>query len=393
MRGGADSRAGQVSWPAGEAGGRAIGAPGPGWHLAGPGWHLAGPGSHLAGPGPHVAGPGRADSRAGQVSWPAGEAGRRAIGAPGPDRHLAGPGWHLAGPGPQVTGPGRADSRAGQAGWPAGEAGGRAIGDPGPDRYLAGPGPQVTGPGRADSRAGQVSWPAGEAGRRAIGAPGPGWHLAGPGLHVAGPGSDLTGLVAHLTGPDPHPTDPVAVLVGPMGVGKSTVGRLLAVRLGTGFRDTDGDIVTAEGRTIAEIFAVDGEPAFRAAEKRAVVRALNGHGGVLALGGGAVLDPGTRALLAGRRVLYLTMGAAEAARRLDLGAGRPLLAANPLDKWRELMAARRHLYEEVATAIVATDRRTPDEVTEAALDALELKTATTPFRGAPLDQTPLAHRR
>ncbi len=256
--------------------------------------------------------------------------------------------------------------------------------------------------GGADSRAGQVSWPAGEAGGRAIGAPGPGWHLAGPGLHVAGPGSDLTGsgpdltgLVAHLTGPAPYPTDPVAVLVGPMGVGKSTVGRLLAARLGTGFRDTDGDIVTAEGRTVAEIFAVDGEPAFRTAEKRAVVRALNGHGGVLALGGGAVLDPGTRALLAGRRVLYLTMGAVEAARRLDLGAGRPLLAVNPLDRWRELMAARRHLYEEVATAIVATDRRTPDEVTEAALDALELKTAalTTPLQGAPFDQTPLAHRR
>nr|WP_240656437.1 shikimate kinase [Streptomyces sp. V2] len=199
--------------------------------------------------------------------------------------------------------------------------------------------------------------------------------------------------------PDPaDPADPVVVLVGPMGVGKSTVGRLLATRLGVGFRDTDGDIVTAEGRTIAEIFAADGEPAFRTAEKRAVVRALNGHGGVLALGGGAVLDAGTRALLTGRRVLYLTMGAGEAARRLDLGAGRPLLAAEPLDRWRELMAARRRLYEEVATAIVATDRRTPDEVTEAALDALELRPAvptspTTPFRGAPLDQTPLAHRR
>nr|WP_112475345.1 shikimate kinase [Streptomyces sp. ST1020] len=183
-----------------------------------------------------------------------------------------------------------------------------------------------------------------------------------------------------------------------MGVGKSTVGRLLATRLGVGFRDTDGDIVTAEGRTIAEIFAADGEPAFRTAEKRAVVRALNGHGGVLALGGGAVLDAGTRALLTGRRVLYLTMGAGEAARRLDLGAGRPLLAAEPLDRWRELMAARRRLYEEVATAIVAPDRRTPGEVTEAALDALELRPAvppspTTPFRGALLDQTPLAHRR
>ncbi|WP_416972118.1 shikimate kinase [Streptomyces sp. 4F14] len=158
-----------------------------------------------------------------------------------------------------------------------------------------------------------------------------------------------------------------------MGVGKSTVGRLLAGRLGVGFRDTDDDVVTAEGRAIAEIFAADGEPAFRAAEKRAVVRALAGHGGVLSLGGGSVLDPGTRALLLGRRVLYLTMGAAEAARRLDLAAGRPLLSADPLDRWRELTASRRHLYEEVATAIVTTDRRTPEEVTEAALNALESK--------------------
>ncbi|QNP75747.1 shikimate kinase [Streptomyces roseirectus] len=160
-----------------------------------------------------------------------------------------------------------------------------------------------------------------------------------------------------------------------MGVGKSTVGRLLAARLGVGFRDTDDDVVTAEGRAITEIFAAGGEPAFRTAEKRAVVRALVGHGGVLALGGGAVLDPGTRALLAGHRVLYLTMGAAEAARRLNLAGGRPLLAApDPLGRWRELTAARRPLYEEVATAIVATDRRTPAEVTESALAALELTT-------------------
>lgn len=168
---------------------------------------------------------------------------------------------------------------------------------------------------------------------------------------------------------------PAVVLVGPMGVGKSTVGRLLAERLGLGYRDTDEDIVAAEGRTIAEIFVDEGEPAFRAIEKRAVHTALAEHEGVLALGGGAILDVDTRALLAGHRVVYLSMDVEEAVRRTGLNVARPLLAVNPRRQWRELMEARRHLYEEVATAVVPTDGRTPEEVTQAALDALELKEA------------------
>jgi shikimate kinase len=160
-----------------------------------------------------------------------------------------------------------------------------------------------------------------------------------------------------------------------MGVGKSTVGRLLAQRLGVGYRDTDDDIVAAQGRTIADIFVDDGEGAFRAIEKQAVRTALTGHDGVLALGGGAILDADTRALLAGQRVVYLSMDVEEAVRRTGLNAARPLLAVNPRRQWRELMEARRHLYEEIATAVVPTDGRTPEEVTEAALDALELKEA------------------
>ncbi|MEJ8668541.1 shikimate kinase [Streptomyces sp. R11] len=158
-----------------------------------------------------------------------------------------------------------------------------------------------------------------------------------------------------------------------MGVGKSTVGQMLADRLGVGYRDTDDDIVAEQGRTIAEIFVDEGEPAFRAIEKQAVHRALAEHDGVLALGGGAILDADTRALLAGQRVAYLSMDVEEAVKRTGLNAARPLLAVNPRKQWRELMEARRHLYEGVATAVVATDGRTPEEVTQAALDALELK--------------------
>ncbi|TWV31630.1 shikimate kinase [Streptomyces misionensis] len=170
-------------------------------------------------------------------------------------------------------------------------------------------------------------------------------------------------------------TAPQVVLVGPMGVGKSTVGRLLAERLGGGYRDTDDDIVAAEGRTISEIFVDEGEEYFRALEKAAVAAALAGHEGVLALGGGAILDADTRALLTGQRVVYLSMGVEEAVRRTGLNVARPLLAVNPRKQWRELMEARRHLYEEVATAVVETDGRTPEEVAQAALDALELKKA------------------
>ncbi|MFF3098842.1 3-dehydroquinate synthase [Streptomyces cyaneofuscatus] len=165
---------------------------------------------------------------------------------------------------------------------------------------------------------------------------------------------------------------PLVVLVGPMGVGKSTVGELLAARLGTTYRDTDADVVAEAGKPIAEIFYDEGEDHFRALERRAVAAALTGHAGVLSLGGGAVLDGATRELLADRPVVYLSMDVDEAVRRVGLGAARPLLAVNPRRQWRELMDARRHLYEEVARTVVATDENTPEEVAQAIIDALEL---------------------
>ncbi|MGW3333406.1 3-dehydroquinate synthase [Streptomyces rubiginosohelvolus] len=165
---------------------------------------------------------------------------------------------------------------------------------------------------------------------------------------------------------------PLVVLVGPMGVGKSTVGELLAARLGTTYRDTDADVVAEAGKPIAEIFYDEGEEHFRALERRAVASAVAGHPGVLSLGGGAVLDGATRELLTGRPVVYLSMDVDEAVRRVGLGAARPLLAVNPRRQWRELMDARRHLYEEVARTVVATDENTPEEVAQAIIDALEL---------------------
>ncbi|MDX3533303.1 shikimate kinase [Streptomyces sp. MB09-01] len=166
---------------------------------------------------------------------------------------------------------------------------------------------------------------------------------------------------------------PLVVLVGPMGSGKSTVGALLAERLGVPYRDTDADIVAAQGREISDLFVDEGEPYFRELERQAVAAAVAEHTGVLALGGGAVLDEGTRTLLSGLPVAYLSMDVEEAVRRVGLGAARPLLAVNPRRQWRELMDARRPLYTEVARVVVATDDRTPEEVAQAVLDALELK--------------------
>ncbi|MGI5351116.1 shikimate kinase [Streptomyces sp. CA-250714] len=167
-------------------------------------------------------------------------------------------------------------------------------------------------------------------------------------------------------------TGPVIVLVGPMGVGKSTVGAILAERLGVTCRDTDQDIVEQTGKPISEIFLDEGEPHFRELERAAVRTALAEHTGVLALGGGAVLAEETRALLAGRPVVFLEMGLTEAVKRVGLDAPRPLLVINPRQQWRKLMEERRPLYTEVARVVVSTEDRTPDQVADEILAALEL---------------------
>ncbi len=155
---------------------------------------------------------------------------------------------------------------------------------------------------------------------------------------------------------------PLVVLVGPPGAGKTTVGRLLAETLGVAFRDTDADVETAAGVPVRDIFVDQGEAQFRRLEATAVTDALATHDGVLALGGGAVLDPATRAALAGRRVVFLDVGVKDAASRVGFNRDRPLLLGNPRAQWLRLMEARRGFYEEVAVATVPTDGRTPQDV-------------------------------
>jgi shikimate kinase len=166
-------------------------------------------------------------------------------------------------------------------------------------------------------------------------------------------------------------TRPRVVLVGPMGAGKSTVGRILAGRWGVVFRDTDDDVEAADGRSISEIFVDSGEEHFRALEREAVARALAEHDGVLAVGGGAVMAEGTRAAMAGHRVVFLRVGLADAASRVGIGSSRPLLLGNVRGTMKALLDERGPVYEAVSTLAVDTDGRTPEEVAALVEEALD----------------------
>lgn len=164
----------------------------------------------------------------------------------------------------------------------------------------------------------------------------------------------------------PGPAARRVALVGMMGAGKSTVGPLLARRLGWAYVDSDEQVEAATGRRVAEIFAERGEPAFRAEESAALRRALaDPEPSVVSVAGGAVLDPDSRALLRDTAtVVWLRASPATLAHRVGDGEGRPLLSGDPAEVLGALWEVRRPLYEEVADAVVDVDDLAPDEVVD-----------------------------
>lgn len=165
---------------------------------------------------------------------------------------------------------------------------------------------------------------------------------------------------------------PLVILIGPMGVGKSTVGRLVAQLLGVGFTDADEVVVDREGRAIGDLFVDRGEPYFRAVERQVTLELLQTHDGVLALGGGAPMQEEVGAALTGRPVVFLDVGIADAAKRIGFDTSRPLLAVNPRATWVAMMNARRGTYEGLARWRVDTAGRTAEEV---AAEVVDLVTA------------------
>ena len=164
---------------------------------------------------------------------------------------------------------------------------------------------------------------------------------------------------------------PRAVVIGPPGAGKSTIGRRLAAALGVRWHDTDAAIEASAGQSIADLFVDHGETHFRDLERTEVIRALAEHDGIVSLGGGAPMDPVVQQALGGHTVVFLDVGIADAARRIGFDASRPLLAVNPRASWTKMMNERRPTYERLATVRVDTAGRKPAAVVAQIVELLE----------------------
>ena len=163
------------------------------------------------------------------------------------------------------------------------------------------------------------------------------------------------------------------VLVGLMGVGKTTVGMRLAERLGWPLLDSDAEVEARTGRTVREIFETDGEPAYRVLEADALRDALDAPGhSVVAAAGGVVLAAANRRLLErpNLSVVWLRADPATLVARAASGDHRPLLASDPAGVLAKMAVDREPLYREVADVVVEVDGLSPDQVADAVLAAV-----------------------
>ena len=165
---------------------------------------------------------------------------------------------------------------------------------------------------------------------------------------------------------------PQVILIGPPGAGKSSVGKALGQRLSMNFADTDSLIEEQSGLRVSEIFLDKGEPFFRELEREIVLRELTNFDGVLALGGGAVMNADVESALrqSSDPICFLDVSLSSAAPRIGFKRDRPLLVGNPRAKWQELMNIRRPIYESLATLTVSTDSGTPSQIAQEVADIL-----------------------
>jgi len=165
---------------------------------------------------------------------------------------------------------------------------------------------------------------------------------------------------------------PRVILIGPMGSGKTTIGSLLAGKLGLCFRDTDHLIEAQEEKTVSQIFLDQGEDAFRAIEKRVLREELLTDGTVLSLGGGAPISIDAQSALRAiaSHIIFLDISLSTVAPRIGFNRDRPLLLNNPRGQWQTLMEARRPIYEAIADTIINVDDKSEEEIVNIALTSL-----------------------
>lgn len=165
---------------------------------------------------------------------------------------------------------------------------------------------------------------------------------------------------------------PRVILIGPMGSGKTTIGSLVAGKLGLSFRDTDHLIEEQQEKTVSQIFLDEGEDAFRAIEKRVLREELLTDGTVLSLGGGAPISIDAQSALRAiaSHIIFLDISLSTVAPRIGFNRDRPLLLNNPRGQWQTLMEARRPIYEAIADTIINVDDKSEEEIVTIVLSSL-----------------------